>query len=84
MEENKDIFQIISNKWDIWDDCTGFEVYFNHEENCPYGDAVSSTISQGISLYREETVKMPMPDDVRVRLRKVIRQKWSISYKQIE
>ena len=58
------------------------QCFFTTEETCPYGDAAFTSIEKSVTIYREEVIHQEIPNEVHMRLHRVIRKQWSASYRR--
>jgi hypothetical protein len=56
------------------------QCFFTSEETCPYGDAAFTSIEKSVTIYKEEVIQQGVPNEVHMRLHRVIRKQWTTFY----
>lgn len=76
MYNRREILSILLQHFNELEDPSFYEAFLTPDEECPFCDEAFNGIERGITLYREESIRIDVPDDVRFRLRRTIRKQW--------
>lgn len=76
MSDRNELFRLLNRHLSSLDQPSFYNSFMSEDEECPFCTEVFSDMQKSVTFYREETIRIEVPDDVHIRLHQVIRRQW--------